>query len=163
MPSMSAARPRLPATLSVAAAALFTMQLSALWFKLPRGAGPNLLPSRHWPAPDPELAQSDDDGPVQVLITYAVAENQEAAFFQAAEAVRKMRLRSGAFGWRVYRDPDRSGCLVASFFNRNWVDHLRLHERVTEDDRLVQDRLNAFHQGDDPPKVVHLIGKTRPD
>lgn len=152
----------LAATLTTAAVALFVIQFSALRYKLPQGSGPNLVPSRHWPAPAPELAQHDDNEPVQIMITYEVSPDNEKAFFEAAEAVRLMRMRSGAFGWRIYHDPDRPGLLVESFFNRNWMDHLRLHERVTEDDRAVQDRLIAFHQGNEAPKVVHLIGKKRP-
>jgi hypothetical protein len=38
-----------------------------------------------------------------------------------------------------------------------WVEHLRQHERVTEADRIVQERLRAFHRPDTPPVVSHLV------
>ena len=39
----------------------------------------------------------------------------------------------------------------------SWLDHLRQHERVTEADRRLQAQVHAFHRGDAPPKVTHLI------
>src|SRR4051794_12762714 len=43
------------------------------------------------------------------------------------------------------------------FLVESWVEHLRQHERVTEADRIVQERMRAFHQANTPPVVTHLI------
>ena len=156
---MVGSRIGLTQTLVVAGLGLLATQVAALWFKLPREEGPNLLPSRHWPAPDPEIAAGEfSSGHVLVMIRYKVEPTEQAEFFRAAEQVRRFRLRSGAFGWRVYRDPGHPGWLIETFMNRDWHDHLRLHERVTEQDREIQERLNRYHRGTEPPRVTHLIG-----
>jgi len=36
-------------------------------------------------------------------------------------------------------------------------EHLRQHERVTEADRLVQERLRAFHRAGVAPAFTHLV------
>lgn len=71
--------------------------------------------------------------------------------------MRQFRLRSGAFGWRLYRDPDAPGWFCESFMNRDWHDHLRSRDRVTEADKRIQDAFQQFHRGPEKPKVVHLI------
>ena len=39
----------------------------------------------------------------------------------------------------------------------SWAEHLRQHERVTVEDRKVQDKIESFHIGDKPPLVTHMI------
>ena len=41
-------------------------------------------------------------------------------------------------------------------FRSLWVDHLREHERFTNEDRSVEDAARAFHVGD-RPRVEHLV------
>jgi hypothetical protein len=38
------------------------------------------------------------------------------------------------------------------------VDHRRHHERVSETERLVHERVRAFHLGESSSVVTHLIG-----
>jgi hypothetical protein len=129
-----------------------------LIYKLPKGQGPNLTPSRHWPAPPPEVHEkAEGGGHVLVLIHYQIDPTDEAAFLKTSLEMREFRQRSGAFGWRIYRDPDQENIYIESFMNRDWTDHLRLHGRITESDRAIQDRFHEFHRGEGKPKVVHLI------
>ena len=39
----------------------------------------------------------------------------------------------------------------------SWLDHLRQHEHVTVEDRRLQERVQALHRGDGPPRVGHLL------
>jgi len=41
------------------------------------------------------------------------------------------------------------------------VEHLRQHERVTQEDRVLQDLVNQFHTKDGAPKITHFIGRER--
>ena len=43
----------------------------------------------------------------------------------------------------------------------SWLDHLRQHERVTVEDRRIQELVRAFHRGAGPPRVTHLIAGQR--
>jgi hypothetical protein len=71
-------------------------------------------------------------------------------------ALRDVRRRDGAIDWRLFRDPARPGRYVEEFTSRSWVDHLRQHERVTVEDRSVEDAARAFQVGDGP-RVEHLV------
>ena len=37
------------------------------------------------------------------------------------------------------------------------LEHMRRHERVTRSDRQAQEVVRAFHVGDKPPEVSHLV------
>jgi hypothetical protein len=39
----------------------------------------------------------------------------------------------------------------------SWVDHLRQHERVTDEDWADVADARALHAGDRPPQVTHLV------
>jgi hypothetical protein len=48
------------------------------------------------------------------------------------------------------------------FLVATWAEHLRQHERVSEADRALQDRVRAFHRGQAPPVVSHLLAADQP-
>ena len=53
-------------------------------------------------------------------------------------------------------DPAR---FIETFLDESWLEHLRQHERVTVDDRAIQERVAAFHVGGEPPRVSHLLAR----
>lgn len=57
----------------------------------------------------------------------------------------------------VFRDAGKPGCFLEYFLAEGWLQHLRHYERVTEADRLMQANVNAFHVGEGPPRVTHLV------
>lgn len=153
-----AGRVGLPVALTVAAAGLVLGAASALRFHLPRGEGPNLSPSKHWPAPHvPDTAPDAERGPVMVTVEYHITDQTRDAFLRAAREMRRIRLRDGALTWELYEDPAARGRFVETFVNRNWSDHLRMHERVTNDDLGAEASLRRHHSGDEPPRVTHLV------
>jgi MFS family permease len=121
----------------------------------------DLTPSLHWPAPtvaeNPEL----DRGPVLVTVEYYVEAARSLDFVRAMDAMRRLRRRDGAISWRLFEDAARPGRWLELFELASWVEHLRQHERVTEADRLVQQGVQAFHVGDSPPLVSHLLAPSR--
>jgi Transmembrane secretion effector len=46
--------------------------------------------------------------------------------------------------------------MVETFFVESWIEHLRQHERVTNADRLIEEKVHHFHIHG-MPKVTHLI------
>jgi hypothetical protein len=48
------------------------------------------------------------------------------------------------------------GRLLDTFVVDSWLEHLRQHQRVTNADRLLQDKVHRFHLGDEP-NVTHFI------
>jgi hypothetical protein len=58
--------------------------------------------------------------------------------------------------------PNRSEIFGGVFVTESWGDHLRQHERVTAENREVEQRAQAFHLGPESPKITHLIAEEMP-
>lgn len=58
-------------------------------------------------------------------------------------------------------DAERPERWVEYFLVHSWLEHLRQHHRMTEADRTVQARINAYHEGREPPPVRHLIAPVK--
>jgi len=145
----------------VAAAVLLAM--ASLWLatRLPLDAAsaPDLAPSTHWPVPMVEAAVAHDSGPVLVTIEYRIDPDRIPAFFDAIQAMRRIRRRDGAIDWGVYEDTAAPGSVIETFTVESWLEHLRQHERVTGADRVIQDALRSFHLGTAPPLVRHFVAR----
>jgi MFS family permease len=141
-----------------AAGALVCIPLTWRW-KLQTGAGVDLSPSMHWPAPIVKRPIEDDSGPVLVLIDYRIDNAQREPFLAALEHLGHERQRDGAYAWGVFEDAAEPGHYAETFLVESWLEHLRQHERVTEADRATQARLHAYLKA--PVRTTHLITATR--
>jgi MFS family permease len=150
------------AALVAAALGLVVGLAATARFRLPAGEGPDLAPSRHWPAPAVVGAADADRGPVLVTVEYRIDPGNAEAFARAMRDVRRIRLRDGAFRWDLLVDPADPGRYVESFMVESWLEHLRQHERITMADREVERRARAYHVGPAPPVVSHFIARDLP-
>ena len=98
-----------------------------------------------------------DRGPVLVTVEYRIDPARAGAFLDAVQPLRQSRLRDGALWWEVFQDAADPARLVEAFLVESLIEHMRQHERVTEADRVVQERVRAFHRADTPPAVSHLV------
>jgi predicted MFS family arabinose efflux permease len=138
---------------AAAAGALVGIALSWRW-KLQGGAGIDLAPSMHWPAPLLAVDAGTDRGPVLVTIEYRIDCEKREAFLAAIRDLGKERRRDGAYAWDVFEDAAEKGRFLEAFKVASWLEHLRQHERVTNADRIVQD---AISHAMGEPKVTHFI------
>jgi len=138
-----------------AAGALIAIPLTWRW-KLQTGAGIDLTPSVHWPAPITTHGVEGDQGPVLVTIEYRVDPRNREAFLEALERLGHERRRDGAYAWGVFEDTADEGRYVETFLVESWLEHLRQHERVTNADRVQQDVVHRFHTGS-TPTVTHFL------
>jgi MFS family permease len=138
-----------------AAAALVTIPLTWRW-KLQTGAGVDLTPSMHWPAPVTAREIEHDRGPVLVSVEYRIDPRDRNAFLAVLNRLARERRRDGAYRWGVFEDAAEEGRFVETFLVESWLEHLRQHERVTKADRSLQDEIARFHK-DGAPKVTHWI------
>ncbi len=144
-----------------AAGLLISIPLTWRW-KLQTGAGADLTPSMHWPAPVITHEVEADRGPVLVTVEYRVRLENREAFIAAIENLARERRRDGAYDWGVFEDAAEEGRFVEAFRVDSWLEHLRQHERVTNADRTVQEAVQRFHM-EGTPKVTHLIAAERRD
>jgi MFS family permease len=146
----------LPAAHFLAAAgALVAIPLTWRW-KLQTGAGIDLTPSMHWPAPIVTHEVEQDQGPVLVTVEYQIDPSNREPFLAALENLGRERRRDGAYAWGVFEDTAIEGRMVETFLVESWLEHLRQHERVTKADRVLQDLVYRFHTKG-APKVTHLV------
>ena len=149
-------------TLMVAAVGALAAILASQPWHLLGDTTPDLAPSGHWPAPLLDEAVATDGGPVLVTVEYEVDPGEAAAFAGAMAELAAARRRGGAFFWQLFTDAADPSRRVEAFMLESWLDHLRQHERVTVEDRRIQERVRAFHRGIGDPLVSHLLATPRP-
>lgn len=146
----------LPAAHFLAAAgAVAGIALTWRW-KLQTGAGIDLAPSMHWPAPVLAVDADADRGPVLVTVEYRIAPERREAFLASIRVMEQQRRRDGAFSWDVFEDTAESGRFLETFMVASWLEHLRQHQRVTNADSVVQDTVREFGAAG-APRVTHFI------
>ena len=96
-----------------------------------------------------------DQGPVMVTVEYRIDPNSKQ-FLQALDKVERERRRDGAYAWCVFEDAAEQGRMIETFLVESWTEHLRQHERVTNADRLIDEKVLHFDIHG-PPRVTHLI------
>lgn len=126
---------------------------------LGQGEAVDLSPSLHWPAPDVALPPDglSDRGPVMVEVEYRINPAHRAAFLAALHDWSSERWRDGAYDWHVFQSAEDPDLWVEAFMVSSWEEHLAQHDRVTAQDRDVQEKLRAFDTRESGPRVRHLI------
>jgi hypothetical protein len=138
-----------------AAGILVALPLTWRW-KLLTALGADLAPSMHWPAPIAVHDVEADQGPVMVTVEYRIDPKDRRQFLQALDRVERERRRDGAYAWCVFEDAAEEGRMIETFLVESWTEHLRQHERVTNADRLIEEKVLHFDIHG-PPRVTHLI------
>ncbi|MEL6317851.1 MAG: MFS transporter, partial [Pseudomonadota bacterium] len=113
-------------------------------WRLGQGEALDLTPSMHWPKPATATRVDPDRGPVMITVTYRVPGANRQRFLALMGELRLERLRNGALTWGVFEDVGRPGLFVETYTEASWIEHLRHHERVTQADRALQDRVRAL-------------------
>jgi hypothetical protein len=120
----------------------------------------DIIPALNWPLPQVTANIRPDDGPVLIQIEYIVDIAKSKDFEFAIEELKNVRLRDGATNWGVFHDISNPDRYVETFIAESWAEHLRYHERFTNIDRDIEDRVLSFHIGKAAPVVNHFIGLT---
>jgi MFS family permease len=138
---------------------VITAGVSFRW-RLP-AAPADVSPWNHWrmPAVPKDLDIALDDGPVLVSVEYVVDSREADAFVHAMQEYEQVRRRDGASRWGLYRDTEVASRYVETFLVGSWAEHLRQHDRLTQADRELEDRVRTLVQGE--PRVHHLIDARR--
>jgi quinol monooxygenase YgiN len=110
----------------------------------------------HWPAPAMVEDHDLDRGPVMVTVEYRIRPENREAFLVALDELAPERRRDGAYSWGLFEDAEEPGRFLETFFVESWLEHLRQHQRVTNADRILQDRVDRF-QIEGTPKVGHFL------
>jgi MFS family permease len=146
-------------TLMIAGAGLVVGLATGFRFKLRSGEDLDLRPSAHWPEPKVQAPLEDLTGSVLVTIEYRIDPKDAPAFIEAAQASGEIKRRDGAVYWNLFHDTVDDARYVETFIVDSWAEHLRQHSRLTQADRVVDERVRSFHRGPSPAKISHLIAE----
>jgi MFS family permease len=128
----------------------------ATWrLSLPATTATDMQPGEPWPLPDLDPDMADGAGPVMVNVRWPVRRDATDAFLELSPELRRIRRRTGATGWRLYREPGREDEFLESFIVGTWDEHERQHQRVYPSDASVLDRLDATLAR--PREVEHFL------
>jgi MFS family permease len=157
-----AARVGVSAALACAAVGLVMGPLAAWRFRLDGNQNLSLTPSMHWPEPVMMIDTEASEGPAITLVEYRIDPKTAKEFLQTMKEMKRIRQRDGAIRWSLLRDTADPQRYIETFVTESWADHLRQHERVTAEDRELEQRAQAFNLGPQPPRITHLIAEEMP-
>ena len=143
--------------LGCAAAVLALGTLMALRFRLARGEKLDLRSAPYTSEPSLVLEPRPEQGPVLVTLEYRVSEANADAFAEAMRKVGRVRRRTGATRWGLFRDPASPDRFLETFLVSSWEEHLRQHQRVTATDRAVEDAARALAEESGAPVATHYV------
>jgi MFS family permease len=134
--------------------------------KLPlnQGKALDLSPSTHWPEPIVVTDEEEDDdmlrerSPVMVTITYRINKPDVKKFLSLMYKLGRVRKQYGAFTWNILQESDQPQTFVEHFMDVSWLEHLRHRQRITGEDRDLEEQVLVLHQGDTPPRPRYFLG-----
>jgi MFS family permease len=154
-----AANTGLPTALLLAAGgAVAGIPLTWRW-TLEQGAAIDLSPAQHWGKPQPHEEIDNDRGPVLVKIEYRIDPKDRATFLRALDELGYERRRDGAFAWGIFEDAGEFGRYEETYLIESWLELMRLRERVTNADRVLEDEIREMLTA--PPRIEFLIAAER--
>lgn len=109
------------------------------------------------PSPDIDLSITGRSGPILIEIEYRVPVTEARAFYRTIEQVQLSRKRNGAYGTSIYRDLADAELWKERYHFPTWHDYLRQRDRMTTEERNLQDRLIAFHEGPSPVRARRFL------
>ncbi|HJS71659.1 MAG TPA: MFS transporter [Acidimicrobiia bacterium] len=146
-----------PGALFVFSAGAIVLGLSASRFKVPHVD--EVVAPEFSDTVDRGVPHQDHDfegGPVIVLNTWQIAESDLVEFTRLMNEVRLVRLTTGAYRWRLFRNTSEPTRLTELMALRSWEDHMAQHGRIDDNAAALLIRARSFDIGDGPV-TRHLI------
>lgn len=104
----------------------------------------------------------DADEDLAIEITYTVRTEAVAEFRAAMEQLRRSRLRLGAHGWRLLRDPETTSRFVESYLVRSWSEHVAQEtERLTHPELRLRQAIDRLADQQTSPRYLVVDRPTK--
>ena len=99
---------------------------------------------------------SVDGGPVIVLNTWVIDDADYEEFVALMNEVRLVRLSTGAYRWRLFRNTSDPHRLTELFATNTWEEHLAQHGRIDDASLELIRRARSFDRAGGP-RTRHLV------
>jgi MFS family permease len=106
--------------------------------------------------PTPPHEETVEGGPVLILNTWKIDIGDFEEFTAVMNLVRLVRLRTGAYRWRLLRNVSDPTRLTELFATGSWEEHLAQHRRIDDASADIIARARAFDRAGGPV-TRHLI------
>jgi hypothetical protein len=91
-----------------------------------------------------------------VVNTWHIDGRRLDEFLNVLNEVRLVRLRTGAYRWRLYRNASNPHSLSEIFLTVSWEEHLAQHRRIDDASADLLRHARSFDQ-EDGPVTRHLV------
>ncbi len=95
-------------------------------------------------------------GPVMVINTWLIRHDELDDFLAVMDELRRIRLRTGAYRWRLYRNAEDPHRMSEFMLLASWEDHIRQHQRIDAAAVEVIQRASGFDRTGGPT-TRHLV------
>jgi hypothetical protein len=106
--------------------------------------------------PGPTHVDTVESGPVMVLNSFEIDPDDLQKFVAVMNDLRLVRLRTGAYRWRLYREASDPRKLTEVFLTVSWQEHLNQHRRIDDASAALIRKARAFDQRGHPTSR-HLL------
>ncbi|MGB6527162.1 MAG: MFS transporter [Candidatus Nitrosopolaris sp.] len=152
----------IPITLSVASLALAATIVTRKRYSTTVVDDLDFTPagSDHWSLP-PQLSidPSNSEGQALITIDYKIDPKLSEEFEANVLELGTILKSEGMAYWELFQDPADIGHYLEIRIADTWTDHMRQHERVTKNVKLMEDRIRALLKDCPQPIVSHYIAK----
>jgi len=104
----------------------------------------------------PQHVDTLDSGPVMIINSFQVQHDRLRTFIEMMDELRLVRLRTGAYRWRLYRDATDPGRLSEVFLTVSWQEHLNQHRRIDDASAALIRQARSFDVRGEPTSR-HLL------
>lgn len=104
-------------------------------------------------APHDEQLQG---GPVMIINTWQIRHAELDEFLAVMDELRHIRMRTGAYRWRLYRNAEDPHRMSEFMLLATWEDHIRQHRRIDAAAVEVIKRASTFDRSGGP-MTRHLV------
>ncbi len=118
--------------------------------------------SDHWSLP-PQSSVIHSQNENQALITIEYNKIDSKLSFEFEQRVRELGriLKSeGMAYWELFQDPSDNGHYIEIRIADTWTDHMRQHEYVTKNIKVMEDGIRDLIKDCPQPIISHYIGKS---
>jgi hypothetical protein len=92
-----------------------------------------------------------------ICVSYQVEPDARREFLHAMEQLGKARRRDGAWEWNVMENIREPGTFQEFYLVDSWLDHLRQHERISNQDAMIQAKIRDYLVAGTAPVITHYI------
>ena len=97
-----------------------------------------------------------EGGPVMIVNTWTIDEDDYGEFLAAMSRVRLVRLSTGAYRWRLYRNVGHPERFTEVFLTHSWDEHIAQHRRIDDASAALIRAARALDREGDP-RSNHLL------